>query len=46
VLAIEIGAGEADATIASFERAGFTDVRAHKDIARIDRVVSGIAARE
>jgi release factor glutamine methyltransferase len=42
LLAIEIGAGEAEATVASLERAGFLDVRMHRDIARIERVVSAI----
>ncbi|MDB4933750.1 MAG: Protein-N(5)-glutamine methyltransferase PrmC [Labilithrix sp.] len=42
VLAIEIGAGEAPATVALFETGGFADVRVHRDIARIERVVSGV----
>jgi release factor glutamine methyltransferase len=42
LLAIEIGAGEAPATVALFEARGFTDVRTHRDIARIERVVSGV----
>jgi release factor glutamine methyltransferase len=42
LLAIEIGAGEAEATVASFERAGFSDIRVARDIARIERVVSGV----
>lgn len=42
LLAIEIGAGEAPATVALFEARGFTDVRMHRDIARIERVVSGV----
>ena len=42
LLAIEIGAGEASATAALFRERGFVDVRADKDIARIERVVSGV----
>jgi release factor glutamine methyltransferase len=42
LLAIEIGAGEAPATVALFEARGLHDVRVHLDIARIERVVSGI----
>lgn len=42
LLAMEIGAGEAPATVALFEARGFTDVRVHRDIARIERVVSGV----
>ena len=42
LLAVEIGAGEAPATVALFEAAGFLDVRVHRDIARIERVVSGV----
>lgn len=44
LLAIEIGAGEAPDTVALFEARGFTDVRVHRDIARIERVVSGLRA--
>jgi release factor glutamine methyltransferase len=42
LLAMEIGAGEAPATAALFEAGGFADVRVHRDIARIERVVSGV----
>lgn len=42
VLALEIGAGEADATRALLEARGFRDVRADRDVARIERVVSGV----
>lgn len=42
VLALEIGAGEAAATIAVLESRGFVDVRADRDFARIERVVSGV----
>jgi len=43
VLAIEVGAGEAPAAMELFRERGFTDVRADRDIARIERVVSGVA---
>ena len=33
-----------DATVELFRSRGFTDVRADRDIARIERVVSGIVA--
>jgi release factor glutamine methyltransferase len=42
LLAVEIGAGEASATVAFFEAGGLVDVRVHRDIARIERVVSGV----
>lgn len=42
LLAMEIGAGEAPDTVAIFESSGFRDVRVHRDIARIERVVSGV----
>ena len=41
VLALEIGAGQAEATRALLQAAGFTDVQARKDLAGIERVVSG-----
>lgn len=41
-LALEIGAGQADATAALLEAAGFADVRRRRDLAGIDRVVSGV----
>lgn len=41
-LAMEIGAGQGEAVVALFEAAGFTDVRADRDLARIERVVSGV----
>lgn len=41
-LALEIGAGEAEATMALFSASGFEDVRAHRDYGRIERVVSGV----
>lgn len=43
VLALEIGAGQADATAELLRAHGFVDVRADRDIARIERVVSGVA---
>ena len=42
VLAVEIGAGEAAATVALLEGRGFTDVRVDRDYGKIERVVSGI----
>jgi release factor glutamine methyltransferase len=41
VLAIEIGQGEAPDVVARFEASGFTDVTVTRDLARIERVVSG-----
>jgi release factor glutamine methyltransferase len=41
-LALEIGAGQAEATADLLRRAGFTDVRARRDLGGIDRVVSGV----
>jgi len=43
-LALEIGAGQADATAALLEAAGFTDVRRRRDLGGIERVVSGVKA--
>ena len=40
LLAIEVGAGEAPAAVALLATRGFQDVRVHRDIARIERVVS------
>jgi release factor glutamine methyltransferase len=42
VLALEIGAGQAPATAELLSARGFADVRADRDIARIERVVSGV----
>jgi methylase of polypeptide subunit release factors len=42
VLAIEVGAGEAPAAMALLTERGFREVRADRDIARIERVVSGV----
>lgn len=42
VLAVEVGAGQADAVAALFGQAGFTDVVRTLDYARIERVVSGV----
>ncbi len=41
-LALEIGAGQADATAALMGAAGFQDVRRRRDLGGIDRVVSGV----
>lgn len=41
-LALEIGAGQADATSALLRDAGFADIRTRKDLAGIERVVSGV----
>src|SRR6185295_17964767 len=41
-LALEIGAGQAPATAALLTAAGFADVRLRRDLAGIDRVVSGV----
>src|SRR5262249_57711061 len=40
-LALEIGAGQADATRALLDAAGFTDVQTRRDLAAVERVVSG-----
>jgi release factor glutamine methyltransferase len=42
VLALEIGAGQAEAVQALYERRGFGDVRATRDYGGIDRVVHGV----
>ncbi len=42
VLAVEVGAGEAPAVAALLADRGFTDVRSTRDLARIERVVSGV----
>ena len=42
VLAMEIGAGQADAVAALFLEGGFSDVERARDLARIERVVSGV----
>ena len=41
-LALEIGAGQAAATSALLGDAGFTDIQTRKDLAGIERVVSGV----
>jgi release factor glutamine methyltransferase len=41
-LALEIGAGQGGATLALLRDAGFTDVQARKDLAGIERVISGV----
>ncbi|HVR64111.1 MAG TPA: peptide chain release factor N(5)-glutamine methyltransferase, partial [Polyangia bacterium] len=40
-LALEIGAGQADDAAALMQAAGFVDIRRRRDLAEIDRVVSG-----
>ena len=42
VLALEIGAGQAEATRALLQAAGFADVQARRDLAGVERVVSGV----
>ncbi|MBX3230417.1 MAG: peptide chain release factor N(5)-glutamine methyltransferase [Labilithrix sp.] len=42
VLALEIGAGEAEAAVALFAERGYREVRVDRDYAKIERVVSGI----
>jgi release factor glutamine methyltransferase len=42
VLAMEIGAGQAEAVAALFLERGFADVERARDLARIERVVSGV----
>lgn len=42
VLAMEIGAGQADAVAAIFEARGFEGIERARDLARIERVVSGV----
>jgi release factor glutamine methyltransferase len=42
VLALEIGAGQGEATRALFGAAGFADVQTRRDLAGVDRVVSGV----
>ncbi len=43
-LAVEVGAGEADAAAALLEGAGFVEVERQRDYGRIERVVSGVLA--
>ena len=45
MLAVEVGAGEARAVVALFERAGFGHIEVRRDYARIERVVSGVLER-
>lgn len=45
VVALEVGYGEAAATAALLESAGFADVTVRRDYARIERVVSGVLER-
>ena len=42
VLALEIGAGQAEATRAALQAAGFADIQTRRDLAGIERVVSGV----
>src|SRR6185369_7207349 len=42
VLALEIGDGQAEPTRTLLQAAGFTDVQTRKDLAGIERVVSGV----
>jgi release factor glutamine methyltransferase len=44
VLALEIGAGQAPATAELLRGAGFADVQTRRDLAGIERVVSGVKA--
>jgi release factor glutamine methyltransferase len=41
-LAVEVGAGEADAVAELFARSGFTDVQRTRDYGKIERVVHGV----
>lgn len=41
-LAVEVGAGQAPATVTLLERAGYERVEVRRDYARIERVVSGV----
>jgi len=43
-LALEIGAGQADATAALLAGRGFNDIRKRRDLGEIERVVSGVKA--
>ncbi len=45
VLAVEVGAGEADAVTTFFAVAGFTEIERKRDYGRIERVVSGVLER-
>ena len=40
-LIVEIGCGQGNAVAALMEGAGYNDVRIHKDLAGLDRAVSG-----
>jgi release factor glutamine methyltransferase len=44
VLALEIGAGQAPATAKLLRAAGFADVQTRRDLAGVERVVSGVKA--
>jgi release factor glutamine methyltransferase len=43
-LALEIGAGQAPATVELLQAAGFADVRTRRDLGGVERVVSGVRA--
>jgi release factor glutamine methyltransferase len=45
VLAVEVGAGEAQAVAGLFEQAGFVDIDVRRDYSRVERVVSGALGR-
>jgi release factor glutamine methyltransferase len=42
VLAVEVGAGQAESVASLFREAGFTGIEVKKDLGQIDRVVSGV----
>jgi len=42
VLAVEVGAGQAESVAGLFREAGFTGIEVKKDLGQIDRVVSGV----
>jgi methylase of polypeptide subunit release factors len=44
VLALEVGAGQAAGVAQLVERAGFSNLARHRDLAGIERVVSAILA--
>lgn len=45
-LMVEVGFGQAEAVMALFRAAGFAELRAHRDLAGIERVVTGTHAGE
>lgn len=42
-LIVEVGAGQAEAVAGCMVEQGFRDVRSHRDLARVERVVAGVA---